>query len=254
MPELEYGEPTTDFPAYTLHPIRGVVWAAFWGTPVAAGIVMAINYRRVGNGSAARKALVLGLLATVALFVVIFAIPGEVLDSIPNAVFYVPQLAIVHLIAKSYQHELVQEHSEKGGVVASAWPSVGIGVLCLPLVLGALFATVFLLEPSFGTVIEFGNDEVYYSGDANEDDANRLARLLQDAGIFGSAGASVRLHAVSGRYTVSFVLVQDAWHVSETVAVFRHVGEALAVGGFPTPLTVELCDEYFAAKNTIQIE
>ena len=47
MYEFEDKDTVEDRPLYVLHPLRGVVWAAFWGTPVAAGIIMAINYWRI---------------------------------------------------------------------------------------------------------------------------------------------------------------------------------------------------------------
>ena len=38
-----------DAPAFTLHPVHGVVWGAFFGSPVAAGIILALNYSRMGK-------------------------------------------------------------------------------------------------------------------------------------------------------------------------------------------------------------
>ena len=254
MSEFEHKDTVDDRPSYILHPLRGVVWAAFWGTPVAAGIIMAINYGRIGRKSAARNVAVLGVIATVILCAIIVLIPDDVLDSIPNAVFYVPQLVFVYMFAKSVQNDLIEKHIANGGSLASAWPSVGIGVICLPVVLGALFGVAYLLEPSYGIVVEFGNDEIYYAGEATEDDACKLAHVLKQVEFFGSTGASVRLHASSGQYTVSFALFEDAWRDTQTVEVFRDIGKTVAASGFPTPLEVHLCDDYFSAEETIRIE
>jgi hypothetical protein len=46
--------------------MRGVVWAAFWGSLIAAGIVMAINYSRMGSKTAARITVVMAVIATIA--------------------------------------------------------------------------------------------------------------------------------------------------------------------------------------------
>ena len=51
---------------------------------MAAGIVMAVNYARVGKKSASRIAAAIGVLATVALIAVMFVIPEDVIDRIPN--------------------------------------------------------------------------------------------------------------------------------------------------------------------------
>lgn len=250
----ENDESAADRPSYTLHPLRGVVWAAFWGTPLAAGIVMAINYSRSGNKPGARKAAVIGILATVALFAVIFAIPEGVLDNIPDSVFYLPQLFVVYIVAKSLQSELIASHTANGGAVASAWPSVGIGVLCFPFVLGSLLGVFLLLDSTFRPVVTFGNDEVYYTGDATEADARRLADVLREIEFFGADGASVQIESSSGQYTVSFMLVDDAWDDAETVDAFRGIGHLLAESGFSTPLKINLSDQYFTVQQSFTIE
>lgn len=241
-----------DAPTFTLHPVRGIVWAAFWGSLIAAGFVIAINYLRMGNKTAAGITVVIAVTSTLALFAVIFAIPDDI--NIPNTVFLVPQLIAVYAIANGLQGNQIRQHAARRGTVASAWPSVGIGFLCLPLVLGAVLGVAFLFEPSFGTVVEFGNDEVYYSGDATDDDARKLAGFLQEIEFFGAGGASVRLEYASGQYTVSFALADYAWENPETVEAFRNIGRSLADSTFSPPLTIKLCDEYFTAKESLTIQ
>lgn len=240
-----------DAPTFTLHPVRGVVWAAFWGSLVAGGIIMAINYSRMGRKTAARITVAISVIATAALLALIFAIPEDI--NIPNFAFFVPQLMAVYAIASALQGDRIRNHAARGGTVASAWPSVGVGVLCLPFALGAIFGIAFLLEPSFGTVIRFGNDEIYYSGDVTEQDARKLAGVLEDIGFFGPSRVSVRLECSPTRYIVSFALVENAWEDSGTVDAFRDIGCAVAASGFPTPLTIQLCDDCFAAQETLVI-
>ena len=241
-----------DTPTFTLHPVRGVVWAAFWGSPIAAGIVMAINYSRMGKKTAARTAIVIGALGTVALSFFGLAIPAGI--NIPGSWFWVPPLVVAYSMAKAFQGDCIRAHLRTGGAVASGWPSVGIGLLCLPFVLGAIFGIAILLEPSLGTVVEFGNDEIYYSGDASEEDARELARVLKEMEYFGSGGVTVRLESSSAQYVVSFVLVNDAWDDPEAVDGFRQIGRTLAESGFPSPLTIQLCDDYLSAQETFVIK
>jgi tetratricopeptide (TPR) repeat protein len=241
-------------PAYALHPVRGVVWATFWGTPVAAGIVLARNYSRLGMKTAARNATLGGIAVTVGLFGLLFAIPEGILDRIPGAALAIPQLVIASVVAKELQKDLLDEHVAKGGAIASVWRSIGIGLLCLPVTAGALLVVALLLEPSLGSVATFGNDDVYYAGDATRDDARKLARVLEELELFGSEGMSVRLESTSERVTISFVLVEDAWLDPEVLDLFRSVGQAIVDAGFPAPLQVQLCDDCFAVKETILVE
>lgn len=236
----------------TLHPIKGILVAAFLGTFVGAGVVMAINYARIGKKTAAYATALASVVATVAVLAVIFALPEDL--PIPNLVFIVPQLLLVYLVAKKLQGQIVEDHADRGGSVASQWPSAGIGLLCLVVVAVGVFATVFLLEESYGQAIAFGNDEVYIAGEATEADAGRLAQALQDAEFFGSAGASVRLEVLAGQTTVSFVVVDDAWNDPEMVQAFTDLGRILVVSEIGKPLTVELCDAYFDVQKTMVIE
>ena len=254
MSSPTWNEPVPQRSSYKFHPVRGIVWAAFWGTPVAAGVVMAINYARSGQGKKAWVALLVGLLATAALFFTIFMIPDERLDKIPSLVFLAPQLILAYLCAKVFQSRMIDDHEASGGFVASGWPSVGIGFLCLPLVLAMLFGVVYLTEPSMGTHVAFGEDEIYYSGDATESDARVLASALREAEFFGTGGASVALKKESGQFTVSFVLVDDAWHEAETVDALKLMMRDAGSDALTLPLTMQLCDEYFEIKKTVTVE
>ncbi|MCA9034147.1 MAG: hypothetical protein KDA91_03400 [Planctomycetaceae bacterium] len=237
-------------PTYKLHSPGGVVWATFLGAPLAAGIVMALNYARAGRGENVWKAIAGGVAASIVLLGLVFAIPDEILDKIPNAVFYVPQLLIVSAVAKKLQGRLVEEHVARGGELVSGWRSAGIGLMCLPLLIGGLL----LMEPSFGNVLTAGNDEVYYRGNATEEDAQELADALKTLGFFGGDGASVRLEKESGRTTLSFILINDAWNDAEIVDGFQSIGVSLAGDPLPSNFTMQLCDQTFTAEKTLMIE
>lgn len=247
----DYEEPVQP-PAYTLHPIRGVTWATFWGTPLAGGVVMALNFRRTGDSASARAALLTGLFASVALVGLFLVLPEHVTDRIPSAAIMIPQLVAVNGIATRLQGEMLSDHEDRGGKIASAWRGVGIGILCLIPFLLVIFGSAMALEPSFGTRVAFGNDEVYYTEDATEADAHTLAGELREAKFFGGPGVSVQISATNGQYTVSFVMVEEAWNNAEVVGYFRAGGRLLALK-FGTPLTIQLCNEYFEPQNTITI-
>ena len=75
-------------PAYTLYSPGSVALAAILGSFLAGGIVMAINYKRSGQGVSAIDAYPLVVLATMAIITVAMMIPDEA--HIPIAAFVVP--------------------------------------------------------------------------------------------------------------------------------------------------------------------
>ena len=242
-------------PAYALYPVKGVTWATFFGSPLAGGIVMAINYGRLGRPGAKRNAIVWSALGTAALLSIIFLIPEDL--SIPNSLFYLPQLAVMYGVAHSLQGPAIDLHRERGGSLASVWRAVGIGCVCGVFILGVIFGAAYVVTSyELGPVVELNdNDEVYYSGQATKQDAQFLGEILTEYGFFGDPnGASVQLRASSGQYTISFVLIEDAWEDVEVIQYYQQLGSALADARFGRPLTISLCDEYFDSRKSLRVE
>jgi hypothetical protein len=123
-------------PAYSLYSVRSVTLGAALGSLLAGGIVMAINYKRLGQGAAAIHAILWSAVATAAIIAVGIMAPDEA--HIPNAAFLVPQIIGMYYVAKSLQGPTVEAHRREGGSLASSWGAAGIGILTLFVLLGAL--------------------------------------------------------------------------------------------------------------------
>ena len=130
-------------PAYKLYSVGSTLLATFLGSPVAGGVVMAINYKRLGRSTAAVHSLVWTTLATVVIVAVATMMPDNV--HIPNGVFVVPQLILMYYLAKLLQGSTIELHQRHGGSLASAWGAVGISILCAVVVLGAIIGIGMLL-------------------------------------------------------------------------------------------------------------
>lgn len=242
----------TEAPGFKLYAVNSVVWAAFWGSFVAAGIVMAINFARLGRKTAALATALLSIVATTALIAGAFVLPDDL--EVPNSYFYIPQLVAAYLLAKAVQGPAIQKHIEQGGALSSAWYGSLIGALCLPCIFGPVVGVALLMEPSFGERIGFGgSDEIYYSGEATEADARKLGQILTDQEYFGQGGASVKLEKSSARYRIGFVVVAEARGDPETAEQFRSLGAVIVAGGFPTPLAIDLCDDSFGVVTSLVI-
>jgi hypothetical protein len=115
-----------------------------------------------------------------------------------------------------------------------------------------------LLYPDWGTVVQFNNDEVYYSGEATEEDARLLEKELRRLEFLDNSGYSVRIHSdmVNGsrQDTVSFVFLSWAIKDPTTEEYCRGLGRSLVDAGFTSPLCVKLCDENLMIQKTIWIE
>ncbi len=128
-------------PAYKLYSIGAVTLATVLGSLLAGGIVMAINYKRLGQGAAAVHAVFWSLVATVVIIGAGMLIPEDV--KIPNVAFLAPQIIGMYYLAKSLQGPAIEAHPGEGGSLASNWGAAGIGILTGIVVLAALFGVIF---------------------------------------------------------------------------------------------------------------
>lgn len=145
-------------PPYKLYSVRSIVLATVLGSPMAGGILMAFNYRRLCRPAAAVHAVVWTVAFTTAIIAISIILPGNL--HIPNASFVVPPILAMCGLAKSLQGPAVAAHQRLGGALASAWGAAGIGVLAAALVLGALFGITLLEEPNEAKSVDAANNEL----------------------------------------------------------------------------------------------
>ena len=110
-------------PAYLLHSPAAVAWATALGSPVAGGIVLALNYWKWGQKGLAATVIVAGLVATGILFWLAWVVP----EAVPVAAFLVPQVIGGYFLAQSLQGRRLDAHIVSGGKKASNWIGAASG-------------------------------------------------------------------------------------------------------------------------------
>lgn len=133
-------------PPYKLFTVGHVVLATFLGSPAAGGVILAINYHRLGRGAAVWHAAGWSLLATALLLA--FATVGPDLP-VGSSAYWVPQLLGMYFIANSLQGQLLTEHRAKQGRLSSAWLAAGVGIGVGVAVLAAYVVVLFALLIAF---------------------------------------------------------------------------------------------------------
>jgi len=126
----------TDF---VLFSASAVAVASYCGTPAAGFLLIALNYRRLGERQFVPAALILGLAATWLEAVCILFLPFAVWLPLCLGL-----LVGTRLFAASVQGELVALHVSRGGRLGSRWLAFGVGIACLLAVFaGGLVLTYF---------------------------------------------------------------------------------------------------------------
>ena len=131
---------TREIRLYTPQHVAG---ATFLGGPLAGCVLMATNFRRMGNSDAATGSVLVGLLATVALAMIGIFVPG--LPSGFGTLACVVSIFLMSMLAKNMQGEDLEAHTRAGGKTASGWAAAGIGLLVLATEFVVLFGIVLLV-------------------------------------------------------------------------------------------------------------
>lgn len=113
----------------SLYKTSGIGVATFIGSVLAGGIIMYINFNRLGLEDKAKKCLIYSTLATLVIFGIAFLIPEDF--NIPNIAFTIPQVVAMMQIAKSQQGAFIDDHKSSGGTLASNWKAFGISLVVL---------------------------------------------------------------------------------------------------------------------------
>jgi hypothetical protein len=247
-------------PAYRLYDVGAVALAAFLGSPLAGTVLMASNYRKLGQGGNAFLALVLGAAASV----------GEIYIGLTStkspAIATLVLFAVTWFAAWEQQGGAIKTHVAWGGQLYSYWRAFGVATLTT-LVLGGgavayLYHTGQLQKfitqaenqqkqaqtqptqppapqnqvPAAQNTVTIGTkDQVVYSGTATANDATALGNALKAANYFQDRGVTVLLSKGAGGTVIGFVIADGAWNQAGTLASFEEIarGVASTVGGLP---------------------
>ena len=156
MPPTDLPRRMTSNSQGQLYSVWAVVLATFLGSPLAGGVVMSINCRRLSQPNAARDILLWTAILTVGSLLLGGLIPQEM--RLVEAMLVGLQVFIMYFLAARLQGRAIALHLEQGGEIASYWSVVVIGIVCGIILLWTLVALG--LMPAPGTMLESNSSPV----------------------------------------------------------------------------------------------
>ena len=138
-----------------LYSQRAIAIATYFGGPLAAGILVKKNCLNLGKPDQARNALFIGIIS----MLLIFAIPNDLLENIPNFVIPTIYTGIIYLIVKQIQGKELDEHKEKGGEFYSAWKATKIGAISMIIFLAGFVFVAFISGDFENTRADFDTEK-----------------------------------------------------------------------------------------------
>jgi hypothetical protein len=124
-----------------LYSSRQIGLAAFLGGPVSAGWLARSNYRSMGEADAGHRIFLWSFAACAVFLVGGYFLP----ERFPRTIATLICALAIRSAAEGKFGDLVKKHREAGGLIASWWKVVGIGLLGMAGILLAVVAVVTLL-------------------------------------------------------------------------------------------------------------
>ena len=138
---------------------RAISITTYFGGPLAAGILIRENYKSLDNEKYGINALIIGIVSTILIFAVIFSVPENIIDKIPEALIPLIYTGIIYLIVEKIQGKELKSHKENNGEFYSGWKAARIGAISLVIILAGIFSVAFIAgdlsktEPGFDTAL-----------------------------------------------------------------------------------------------------
>jgi hypothetical protein len=236
QPSNPFPEAPAVTPAYKLYDSGSVGLATFLGSPIAGGVLMAINSRRIYRHGAFKWVLA-GIGITVVAGGIGYFLPSYTATGIAIALLF-----LMRAIAKSAQGQNVEEHVRQGGRTASRWAAAGISLAFLVVLVGAVIGGALGYDAwTNPKVIIRTRDEVYYRGTATRFQAETLGSKLRDLNYFSDQGASVILSDGANGRVISFVVKDGTWDDLDILDGFEELGRNICDGTlFTYPIHIQL--------------
>ena len=187
----------------SIHPMyspRQICAAAFLGSAIGGGWLLAVNYKRLARPRAARNTLALSVAGLPCLFALSLILPAPLVAFVP---------LLVMMCMSSMQSAAYDRHVEAGGSFASNWRVVGIALV------SAAIAVAALVCLSVGYQLVFKPGEVEVAG-GNVRFTNGGTR--KEAQAVGDA--MVAMHYFTPAHRATAVVLHDhGRHVVELVVM-----------------------------------
>lgn len=236
---------------YNLKQIEG---ACVIGSPIVAGILIAYNYRVLGDRLKGIAWILIGILWTLALIGIAMIIPENISR---NAGMVIPLLngTLLYPIINRLQGDQIKEHFDNNGEKGSNWVVVGLTVLMVASILTPIILLDRISPINKYTRQAFNSNGIYYNSGMPLDEVDKLGGILQRIEYFNSK-FPVEVVFLSNDTTYEFKLItekeffKDSAYLNEIQQIYKH----LECYRFRKPLSFKITEPYLKDDKQILLD
>lgn len=174
---------------------KGIAIATFFGGPLAAGYLVRQNFIQLGKDREGLISIILGVIVTTVIFSLLFALPDNIVEKIPNQFLPAIYTAIIYGIVESVQGKNLKSHKESGGKFQSNWKAAGIGLLWMLVIFAVLIPYILMasadsdqtnkeVTQKLERIYQNENTALKFYSLGPETPREDLIQTLKDEGIF----------------------------------------------------------------------
>jgi len=231
---------------------RAVGVGALVGGPIAAGTMIGLNYRRLGNSRACWYAFAGGALLTALMFWGLFNVPSEIVDRIPRQLMPAIYGPLAGYLAARLQGDGIRKAIEGGARKASAWAVAGWSIGSVVVTLGMIVPFALASPPLgfHGEKLAFGPHgayEIYFAKGVDEPRREAVEKYLEHTGYFeGGNERPAQVDQQRGAYIVSLAIVRENWDKPDLLQYLGTVRADLEQFVLKGKVSLLLVDQDFA--------
>lgn len=224
------------------------------GSPLLAGILIALNYKSFEERQKGIAWIIIGILWTAVIIGLAMLIPENLAKS---SRMFIPILngAILYPIINKLQGDQIKAHFDNNGEKGSNWVLAGLMVFIV-----ALFVTPFIILDKMSPVSQYSRQSfdlngIYYNSEMNVDEVDKLGRILQRIDYFNNE-SSIEVIFLDNDSTYEFKLIIEKSYFNDTITIndIKPIFKHLDFYEFEKPLTFKIIDPLLESNKVVELE
>ncbi len=212
-------------PTRKIYKDRAIWVGTFLGGPLAAGYLIAENFKAFNDKDKAKKTWIYAIIATVVVFGGVFLIPENV--KIPNQIIPLIYTAIAYYLVQHYQGQNISAHLNSGGQLFGWWRTIAVGLIGLAITIIPIIGFALLSDSidnasistkTYGIMkheIDFDKNNI------SETEVNKIADGLTKTTFFDEAVTKyVYVNKLNDKYELKISVVDGIENDSEALQPF----------------------------------
>lgn len=213
-------------PTNKIYKDRAIWVGTFLGGPLAAGYLIAENFKAFDDSEKAKKTWIYAIIATIVVFGGVFLIPDNV--KIPNQIIPLIYTSLAYYLVQHFQGQNISKHINAGGHLHSWWRTISVGIIGLAITIIPIGGFALLSDSVANASITtktYGimkHEIAFDKSNVSETEVNQLADGLTKTTFFDEAVTKyVYAKKVNDKYELSISVVDGIANDNQALQPFK---------------------------------